>query len=199
MRSRIGRPATLIIGLGSESVMGRNRSPRPPAITTAQFGRIEAPRISRKRWSPTSFPDSSTMGICCKVRARIKSSTSVRLAEGPTAVKRRCMNLETASSKEAPERIALRISPSVSVPRSAPSGLTTRTISRDPRSRTSMAVRRDALSETTVSSKFCDIRSPSSIGSAAQVRPPRRRQARHPSRRRPPHRRWRLRRFGWTV
>ena len=49
MRSRIGRPATLIIGFGSESVMGRNRSPRPPAITTAQLGRIEAPRISRKR------------------------------------------------------------------------------------------------------------------------------------------------------
>ena len=35
MRSRMGRPATRSIGLGTDSVSGRSRMPRPPAMTTA--------------------------------------------------------------------------------------------------------------------------------------------------------------------
>ena len=39
MRSRIGRPATRSIGLGTVSVSGRSRVPRPPAMTTARLSR----------------------------------------------------------------------------------------------------------------------------------------------------------------
>ena len=39
IRSRIGRPATRSIGLGTVSVSGRSRTPWPPAMTTAQFVR----------------------------------------------------------------------------------------------------------------------------------------------------------------
>ena len=46
IRSRIGRPATAIIGLGRSWVSGSRRVPFPPAMITAAFGFTWAPNRS---------------------------------------------------------------------------------------------------------------------------------------------------------
>ena len=122
IRSRIGRPATRSIGLGTVSVSGRRRTPWPPAMTTAQFVRstgsrncveqVQADRPAVARRRPGSAPIR---------RARMSSRTSARPSPGRTDDERRGSGPARPGRRgSAPARSARRRSPSVTTPTRRP-------------------------------------------------------------------------------
>jgi len=124
-RSNIGRPATLIIGLGIVSVMGYNLVPFPPAMMTAQFANSFSPIIESSKWIPERRPPLSIIGTWRILRACIKSSTSARLACSFEYKKFLWMWSFTGCSSVLPDKMALRTSPSESTPCTFPTSSTT--------------------------------------------------------------------------
>ena len=125
----MGRPPTSSSGLGVVSVNGRRRSPRPPAISTAESGRMV--RVAVRSTASASFPEESTTGRRRRPSARARRITAIRIsaeASAESTVQSRWATSPTRSETATPRSRPRRMSPSVTVPVNRPSASITRSV-----------------------------------------------------------------------
>ena len=118
IRSRIDSPPILSSGLGTLSVSGRRRSPRPPAMTTATGAGGAAPGNSVMSRTPARRLPSTT-GTALSRYALRTASTSASFVPFATVTGRVVMTSATGVSRDVPLSATRRMAASVTVPTSA--------------------------------------------------------------------------------
>ena len=122
VRCSSGRSPTCSIGFGVFSVSGRRRLPYPPAMMTADSG-ARSSLTSRRSTRPSTVPVASTTTRLLTKLPRALSmaaSTSAASADGPMVSGARFAISPQWRSRGAPARMARRMSPSLTTPRSDP-------------------------------------------------------------------------------
>ena len=122
----IALPSISSSGFGTVSVMGRSRSPLPPAISMARSGSTVG--VTFRSMMPAMRPSASRRGTRRMPLRRSRRSSSTSGSGPRTQLKSRRSASATALAGVQPPISARRMSPSVTLPVTCPSASTAKSV-----------------------------------------------------------------------